>query len=59
MKREQASSVFNMGDAKAKLDELMERAHCGEDIIIAKRGRPYARLVSLENDQGSELHPAA
>ncbi|MFP4409690.1 MAG: type II toxin-antitoxin system Phd/YefM family antitoxin, partial [Spirochaetaceae bacterium] len=27
---------------------LLERAHAGEEIILAKAGRPYARLVPLE-----------
>jgi len=26
---------------------LLERAHEGEEIVVAKAGRPYARLVPL------------
>jgi prevent-host-death family protein len=39
--------TFNMHDAKTHLSRLVERAHAGEEIIIAKAGVPYARLVPL------------
>ncbi|MGM0552301.1 MAG: type II toxin-antitoxin system Phd/YefM family antitoxin [Pseudomonadota bacterium] len=29
--------------------ETRKRAHDGEEIILAKSGRPYARLVPLES----------
>ncbi len=38
----------NVHEAKTTLSQLLERAHAGEEIIIAKNGRPYARLVPLE-----------
>ena len=34
--------------AKTHLSRLLERAHAGEIVIIAKRGKPYARLCPLE-----------
>jgi prevent-host-death family protein len=37
----------NVHEAKTKLSQLLERAHAGEEIIIAKGGKPYARLVPL------------
>ena len=37
----------NIAEAKARLPELVERAARGEDIIIARNGRPRARLVAL------------
>ncbi|MEM1033265.1 MAG: type II toxin-antitoxin system prevent-host-death family antitoxin [Myxococcota bacterium] len=37
----------NVHEAKTKLSRLLERAHSGEEIIIAKNGKPYARLVPL------------
>jgi prevent-host-death family protein len=37
----------NIADAKARLPELVERAARGEEIVIARNGRPRARLVSL------------
>ncbi len=36
-----------MHEAKAKLSQLVERAEAGEDIVIARNGRPVARLVPV------------
>lgn len=41
-------TVINVHAAKTHLSQLLERAHAGEEIIIAKAGKPYARLVPLE-----------
>jgi prevent-host-death family protein len=41
----------NVHDAKSGLSRLLERAHAGEEIIIAKNGVPYARLVPLSAPQ--------
>lgn len=40
--------VFNVHQAKTHLSRLLKRAHEGEEIILAKAGKPYARLVPLE-----------
>ena len=40
--------TVNVHDAKTHLSRLLERARAGEEIVIAKSGRPYARLVPLE-----------
>jgi prevent-host-death family protein len=37
----------NLYDAKTQLSRLVERAAAGEEIVIAKGGRPLARLVPL------------
>lgn len=37
----------NIYDAKTHLSELVDRAAAGEEIVIAKAGRPTARLVPL------------
>jgi prevent-host-death family protein len=39
--------VFNVHDAKTHLSRLLERVAQGEEIIIAKSGRPVARLVRV------------
>ena len=48
------AKVVNVAEAKAKLSELLEVALRGEEVIIAKRGKPLARLVP-ENPQRREL----
>ena len=37
----------NVHEAKTNLSKLLERAHAGEEIIVAKAGVPYARLVPI------------
>jgi prevent-host-death family protein len=37
----------NVHEAKTQFSKLLERAHAGEEIVIAKNGEPYARLVPL------------
>lgn len=41
--------MVNVHEAKTHLSKLLERAHHGEEIILAKAGKPYARLVPLES----------
>jgi prevent-host-death family protein len=38
----------NLAEAKARLSELVERAEAGEDICIARRGKPVVRLTRME-----------
>ena len=37
----------NVHEAKTHFSELLERAHRGEEVIIAKAGKAYARLVPV------------
>ena len=37
----------NMHEAKTKLSKLVEQAVGGEDIIIARSGKPVAKLTAL------------
>jgi prevent-host-death family protein len=43
-------TITNIHDAKTNLSRLLERAAAGEEIIIAKAGKPVARLVPYEQD---------
>jgi len=43
--------VVNVHEAKTHLSRLLERAHAGEEIVIAKSGQPYARLMPLPENQ--------
>lgn len=36
-----------MHEAKTKLSQLVRRAESGEDIVIARNGKPVARLVPV------------
>jgi prevent-host-death family protein len=39
--------TVNVHEAKTHLSRLLDRAHAGEEIVIAKSGEPYARLMPL------------
>jgi prevent-host-death family protein len=43
--------TVNLYDAKTHLSQLVDRAAAGEEIIIAKAGRPRARLVPLRKER--------
>jgi prevent-host-death family protein len=45
----------NIHQAKTHLSRLVERAAGGEEIIIAKSGRPVARLVALQDDMSPRV----
>ena len=40
-----AAEMFNTHDAKSKLSQLIRRAEEGEEVILARNGRPVAKLV--------------
>lgn len=42
-----AEKIYNLYDAKTALSDLVDRAAAGEEIIIAKAGKPLARLVPI------------
>lgn len=42
-----AEHVFNLYEAKTNLSSLVERAAEGEEIVIARAGKPVAKLVPL------------
>lgn len=39
--------TYNMHEAKTHLSRLAERASNGEEIVIARSGRPLAKLVPI------------
>jgi prevent-host-death family protein len=43
--------IVNIHDAKTHFSCLLRRAHDGEEIIVAKAGKPYAKLVPLEESK--------
>ena len=40
--------TVNIYDAKTRLSRLVDEAASGEDIVIARAGRPVARLTRLK-----------
>ena len=39
------TDVINLDDAKTNLSKLVDRAAAGEEVVIAKAGKPRAKLV--------------
>ena len=38
----------NVHEAKTHFSSLIDRAHAGEEIIIAKAGKPWAKLSKID-----------
>lgn len=41
------SEIVNIHEAKTHLSRLLERVQAGEEITIAKAGRPIAKLTAI------------
>jgi prevent-host-death family protein len=44
--------TVNIHEAKTHLSRFVDQAAAGEEILIARAGKPVARLVSLSPTQG-------
>jgi prevent-host-death family protein len=40
--------IVNVHEAKTQFSRLIDAAHAGETIVVAKGGKPWARLMPLE-----------
>ena len=49
------TNTYNVAEAKAHLSRLIEEALAGDDVVLARAGRPVARLVPIERPAGREL----
>ena len=43
--------TINVHEAKTHLSRLLERAEAGEEIVIARAGKPVARLVPYSTER--------
>ena len=41
-------TIVNVHEAKTNLSKLLDRMSVGEEVILAKAGKPVARLVPVE-----------
>lgn len=51
-RRSSATTPVNIHDAKTRLSQLIARVEGGEEIVIARAGRPVARLSPLKAQLG-------
>jgi len=42
-------TMVNVHEAKTHFSKFLSRAHAGEEIIVAKAGKPFARLMPLRD----------
>jgi prevent-host-death family protein len=47
MKEQIFMTIVNIYDAKTRLSQLVEEAAAGNDVVIARGGKPVARLTRL------------
>ena len=45
--------TVNVHEAKTHFSKLLEQAHAGQEIVLAKAGVPYARLMPLATSSGN------
>ncbi len=48
-------STINIHAAKTHLSRLVDQAAAGEEIVIARAGKPVARIVALEPPKGRRV----
>lgn len=45
------ATIVNVHEAKTHLSRLLDRVRAGEEIVLAKAGEPYARLVPIRKSE--------
>lgn len=45
--------LVNIYQAKARLSALLEKAQAGEEVVIARAGKPIARLIAVAPAPGT------
>jgi prevent-host-death family protein len=51
------AAIVNVHEAKTHFSKLLERVQAGEEITIAKAGKPYAKLVKFEAPRKAKRTP--
>ena len=44
--------IANIHEAKSQLSKLIERAEAGEEVVIARAGKPVAKLIAYRERSG-------
>ena len=50
-KKERSMEMVNMHKAKTNLSKLVEKALQGEEVVIAKSGKPLVQIVPLKQEE--------
>ena len=49
--------TVNVHEAKTHFSRLLDQAHAGQEIILSKSGKPYARMVPLRVEGQGKRQP--
>ncbi len=49
------ATIVNMHEAKSTLSKLVEKVNDGEEVVIARAGKPVAKLVKYEAKEPRKL----
>jgi prevent-host-death family protein len=49
--------MVNIHEAKTHLSRLLEQVSDGEEVILAKAGKPIARIISYEKEKARPRRP--
>jgi len=52
-----AAKTVTIEEAEGHLEDLIEKANAGDEVILAKNGEPVAKLVALPRTKPSEPLP--
>ena len=52
------NKIVNVHEAKTHLSKLLERMQLGEEVIVARSGKPVARLVAVK-ESGRRREPGS
>lgn len=52
-----AAKTVTIEEAQGHLDELIEKANAGDEVILEKSGEPVAKLIALPRKTSSEALP--
>ena len=47
--------TVNVHEAKTHFSRLLEQVHAGQEIILSKAGKPYARMLPLEAETPTRM----
>lgn len=50
---------INIFEARNRLSQLIKSAQAGEEVVIANRGEPVARLVAVHRKLGRNVQPGS
>lgn len=51
--KKRSAARYNMYEAKTRFSEVVQKARQGTEVILMNRGKPVAKVVSIETKQAA------